>query len=67
VFPYLAAVAITRMTFGAHFPLDVIVGTIAGWQVGRFSVALTRAAGLLPSVPRRDGQRELPARLAPAG
>jgi membrane-associated phospholipid phosphatase/MFS family permease len=48
VYPYLIAIAITRMSFGAHFPLDVLLGTIAGWQVGRFSVALTRAAGLLP-------------------
>ena len=39
VLAYLAAVAVTRMTFGAHFPLDVVVGTIVGWQVGLFSVA----------------------------
>ena len=45
---YLAAVAVTRITFGAHFPLDVVVGTIVGWQVGLFAVATTRAAGLLP-------------------
>jgi membrane-associated phospholipid phosphatase len=46
---YLAAVAVTRISFGAHFPLDVLIGTIAGVQVGRFSSALTRAAGLLPA------------------
>jgi predicted MFS family arabinose efflux permease/membrane-associated phospholipid phosphatase len=45
---YLAAVAVTRMTFGAHFPLDVLLGTIIGWQVGMFAVALTRAVRLLP-------------------
>jgi membrane-associated phospholipid phosphatase len=45
---YLAAVAVTRITFGAHFPLDVVVGAIVGWQVGLFAVATTRAAGLLP-------------------
>jgi membrane-associated phospholipid phosphatase/predicted MFS family arabinose efflux permease len=46
-FAYLAAIAFTRITFGAHFPLDVVVGTIVGWQVGLFAVALTRAARLL--------------------
>jgi membrane-associated phospholipid phosphatase len=53
---YLAAVAFTRMTFGAHFPLDVAVGAVIGTTVGRFSVALTRAAGLLPArpAPERD-------------
>ena len=45
---YLTAIAVTRITFGAHFPLDVVVGTIVGWQVGLFAVATTRAAGLLP-------------------
>ena len=49
LFAYLAAVAVTRVAFGAHFPLDVLVGTILGWQVGIFSVALTRAARLLPA------------------
>jgi membrane-associated phospholipid phosphatase/predicted MFS family arabinose efflux permease len=48
---YLAAVAVTRITFGAHFPLDVVVGTIVGWQVGLFAVAVTRAARLLPAAP----------------
>ena len=47
-FAYLAAVAVTRVTFGAHFPLDVVVGTIVGWQVGLFAVAVTRAGRLLP-------------------
>ena len=39
---YVAAVAVTRMTFGAHFPLDVIVGTILGWEVGLLTVAVMR-------------------------
>lgn len=47
-FAYLAAIAVTRITFGAHFPLDVAVGTIVGWQVGLFSVAVMRTTGLLP-------------------
>jgi membrane-associated phospholipid phosphatase len=52
-FAYLAAVAVTRITFGAHFPLDVVVGVIVGWQVGLFAVALMRTAGLLPQRGRR--------------
>ena len=46
----------TRMAFGAHFPLDVMVGAVIGSQVGRFSAALTRAAGLLPAAagPERE-------------
>jgi membrane-associated phospholipid phosphatase len=62
---YFAAVAVTRVSFGAHFPLDVVVGTVIGYQAGRFSAALTRAAGLLPA--RADVAREhVPAGLAPA-
>jgi membrane-associated phospholipid phosphatase len=56
-FTYLAAIAVTRITFGAHFPLDVVVGTIVGWQVGLFSVALIGAAGLLPQAWRREAHR----------
>ena len=61
LFAYLVAVAVTRVSFGAHFPLDVIVGAVVGTQVGRFAAALTRAAGLLPARPRAEGD------LAPAG
>jgi len=56
-FAYLAAIAVTRMSFGAHFPLDVAVGTVVGWQVGLFAVALTRAAGLLPQASRAATRR----------
>ena len=55
LFAYLLAVAVTRVSFGAHFPLDVIVGAVVGTQVGRFSAALTRAAGLLPARPGPEG------------
>jgi membrane-associated phospholipid phosphatase/predicted MFS family arabinose efflux permease len=51
-FAYLAAIVVTRITFGAHFPLDVAVGTIVGWQVGLFSVAVMRTTGLLPQRTR---------------
>jgi undecaprenyl-diphosphatase len=56
-FTYLAAIAVTRITFGAHFPLDVVVGTIIGWQIGLFSVALIRAARLLPQPGRIAADR----------
>jgi undecaprenyl-diphosphatase len=54
---YLAAVAVTRVLFGAHFPLDVVVGALVGWQVGLFAVALTRTSGLLPAAPAVAGAR----------
>ncbi len=44
---YVAAIAITRITFGAHFPLDVVVGVVFGYEVGRFSAAFVHATGLL--------------------
>jgi dolichol-phosphate mannosyltransferase len=45
---YVGAIAITRITFGAHFPLDVAAGAFFGYAVGRFSAALTHQLGLLP-------------------
>jgi membrane-associated phospholipid phosphatase len=53
---YLAAVAVTRITFGAHFPLDVLIGTVVGWQVGLATAALIRAARLLPPAPATAAQ-----------
>jgi predicted MFS family arabinose efflux permease/membrane-associated phospholipid phosphatase len=53
---YLAAIAVTRMTFGAHFPLDVLLGTIVGVQVGLATAALLRASRLLPPAPARERQ-----------
>jgi len=46
---YVGAVALTRMTFGAHFPLDVAAGGFFGYEVGLFSAALAQATGLLPA------------------
>jgi undecaprenyl-diphosphatase len=57
---YLAAIAVTRITFGAHFPLDVVVGTIVGWQVGLFSVALARAGRLVPPSVRSRASLRVP-------
>ncbi len=67
LFVYLAAVAVTRMTFGAHFPLDVLLGTLIGWQVGLFSVELLRAARLLPAAARGREPAAQPAAPVPAG
>lgn len=54
---YVGAIAMTRITFGAHFPLDVAAGAFFGYEVGRFSAALSHALGLLPApaaaLPRR--------------
>ena len=45
---YVGAIALTRITFGAHFPADVAVGIVFGYVCGVFSVALVQAMGLLP-------------------
>ncbi|HEV2815393.1 MAG TPA: MFS transporter [Solirubrobacteraceae bacterium] len=63
---YLVAVGITRITFGAHFPLDVLVGGFMGWEVGLFSVALVRASGLLPERAARETALEPAGLPAPA-
>ena len=54
---YLAAIAVTRITFGAHFPLDVVIGAIVGWQVGLATAALLRGARLLPPAPAPAAQK----------
>jgi len=46
---YVALVAITRVTFGAHFPLDVLVGTIVGYELGVFAARLMASGRLLPA------------------
>jgi membrane-associated phospholipid phosphatase/MFS family permease len=46
---YVAAVAATRVLFGAHFPLDVVVGAALGYELGLLSVAMVASAGWLPA------------------
>jgi membrane-associated phospholipid phosphatase len=46
---YIAAVALTRILFGAHFPLDVVVGSVFGYEIGLFATALIANARLLPA------------------
>jgi membrane-associated phospholipid phosphatase len=52
---YVAIIGLTRITFGAHFPIDVLVGAVLGYEFGLFSASLLAKASLLP------------ARAAPAG
>jgi membrane-associated phospholipid phosphatase len=52
---YLAAVALTRVLFGAHFPSDVIAGLVFGYAVARAVEALLRRAGLLDLPVRSPG------------
>jgi membrane-associated phospholipid phosphatase len=46
---YVVVVAITRLTFGAHFPLDVVVGAALGYELGLFTARLMAGARLLPA------------------
>jgi membrane-associated phospholipid phosphatase len=52
---YVGLVALTRVTFGAHFPIDVLVGAALGREFGVFASRLMASAGLLPaSAPAGD-------------
>jgi membrane-associated phospholipid phosphatase len=46
---YAALIALTRITFGAHFPLDVLAGAVLGYELGLFSSRLLASARLLPA------------------
>ncbi len=54
---YVAAVALTRVLFGAHFPLDVVVGAVLGYEAGTLAVAIVASAGLLPAAARARVER----------
>jgi membrane-associated phospholipid phosphatase len=47
--------------FGAHFPLDVLVGAALGHRCGLYAVALVARARLLP----QPGQPMAPAPVGP--
>jgi membrane-associated phospholipid phosphatase len=49
LFAYVALVALTRVMFGAHFPLDVLVGGIVGYELGLFAAHLMASGRLLPA------------------
>jgi membrane-associated phospholipid phosphatase len=46
---YVALVALTRVTFGAHFPIDVLVGAVLGRELGVFAARLMASGRLLPA------------------
>jgi membrane-associated phospholipid phosphatase len=46
---YVALIGLTRVLFGAHFALDVVVGVALGHEVGLFAARLMASAGLLPA------------------
>jgi MFS family permease len=61
---YAAVIAVTRVSYGAHFPFDVVAGVVLGVVAARMVVALlteTRLVSLPPSGLRPQG---VPARLA---
>jgi membrane-associated phospholipid phosphatase/MFS family permease len=46
---YVVLIGLTRVLFGAHFPLDVLVGAVLGYELGLFSARLMASARLLPA------------------
>jgi membrane-associated phospholipid phosphatase/MFS family permease len=48
---YVGLIGLTRITFGAHFPLDVVVGAVFGYYVGLFSAWLPSAIGMTSRTP----------------
>ncbi len=46
---YVVMIAFTRVLFGAHFPLDVLVGAVMGYELGLFAARLMASARLLPA------------------
>jgi len=47
---YVAMVALTRVLFGAHFPIDVMVGAVVGYELGTFTARLLASGRLLPEL-----------------
>jgi membrane-associated phospholipid phosphatase len=45
---YVGVIAVTRVLFGAHYPLDVVVGGVLGYELGLFTTSLLANARLLP-------------------
>jgi membrane-associated phospholipid phosphatase/MFS family permease len=61
---YAVLIALTRVLFGAHFPLDVIVGAVLGYEIGLFAARLVASARLLPA--RVSEPASAPLSLGPA-
>ena len=52
--------ALTRVLFGAHFPLDVLVGAVLGYEFGLFAARLMASARLLPAVQPSEATTAMP-------
>jgi membrane-associated phospholipid phosphatase len=52
---YCGLIALTRIAFGAHFPLDVVAGMAFGYPIGLFAWELVCRFGL--TGPRRERTR----------
>ncbi len=61
---YTVVIGVTRVLFGAHFPLDVLAGAVLGYEIGLFAARLMASAKLLPVAVPELGPRQL--RLGPA-
>jgi membrane-associated phospholipid phosphatase/MFS family permease len=60
---YTVLIGVTRVLFGAHYPLDVVVGAVLGYEIGLFGARLMASARLLPVAVPELGRR--PLRLGP--
>jgi membrane-associated phospholipid phosphatase len=49
LFAYVVMIGLTRVLFGAHFPIDVLVGAVMGYEIGTFAARLMASARLLPA------------------
>jgi membrane-associated phospholipid phosphatase len=58
---YCGVIGLTRITFGAHFPLDIVAGMAFGYPVGVFAWELVLRLGLVgPMRERRWVERREP-------
>ena len=65
---YVGVIAVTRVLFGAHFPLDVIVGAALGYELGLFSARLLANTRLLPArLESSPDEAMIPERVAVEG
>ena len=54
---YVVMIGLTRVLFGAHFPIDVVVGAVMGYELGVFAARLMASARLLPAPPEAQRAR----------
>jgi membrane-associated phospholipid phosphatase len=55
---YVVMIGFTRVLFGAHFPVDVLVGAVMGHELGLFATRLMASARLLPAPADTVASRE---------